>query len=265
MILDADPVRLAQVLANLLNNASKYTPKGGHIWLTARQEGDDVVISVRDDGAGIPVDMLSQVFQLFTQVDRRTDRVQGGLGIGLTLVRSLVELHGGTVQAFSEGPETGSEFVVRLPLSASSPAPEVADRASLHEPVLLRRRLLVVDDNRDAADSIALLLRMLGAEVRVAYGGSEALSALEDFDPSAILLDIGMPGMDGHEVARRVRQLPGHRGVTLIALTGWGQKEDVVQTQESGFDYHLIKPLDLKTLEKLLLSLEVDPAARSSP
>ena len=260
LILDADPVRMAQVLANLLNNASKYTPSGGRIWLRVLQEGAEVSISVRDDGAGIPVEMLSRVFELFTQVEQGKDRARGGLGIGLTLVKSLVELHGGSVHAFSEGPGAGSEFVVRLPLSSSAPALDVPERETRLEPVLLRQRLLVVDDNRDAADSIALLLRMLGAEVRVAYGGQEALEALEGFDPIAILLDIGMPGMNGHEVARRVRQLPEHQAVTLIAMTGWGQKGDVAQSQESGFDYHLIKPLDLKTLEKLLLSLACGPS-----
>jgi len=260
MLLEADPVRLAQVLANLLNNAAKYTEPGGKIWLTARPEGREVTISVRDTGTGIPAHMLSKVFDPFTQVQPHAGRGRGGLGIGLTLVKNLVELHGGSVRALSDGPGKGSEFVVRLPLAAvakSSGAPETEGTPALR---LARHRLLVVDDNRDAADSMGLLLERLGAEVQVAYAGSEALLTLETFHPIAILLDIGMPGMDGHEVARRVRQLPGHEDTTLIALTGWGQREDVIRTQMSGFDYHLIKPLDLKTLEKLLSSIDSSPA-----
>ncbi len=259
LTLEGDPVRLAQVFANLLNNAAKYTEDGGRICLTVRREGGDAIaVSVRDTGIGISADMLPRVFELFTQVDRSTRRAQGGLGIGLTLVKSLVEMHGGSVEARSDGRGKGSEFVVRLPLAAAprragAPAPEEEGPSA----VLVLRRVLVVDDNRDAAESLAMLLKLLGSEVHVAYDGPGALEALRTYRPSVVLLDIGMPGMDGHEVARRIRRQPELQDVTLIALTGWGQEEDRRRSQEAGFDYHLIKPVDVGALETLLSSLEV--------
>jgi PAS domain S-box-containing protein len=255
LTVEGDLVRLTQVVANLLNNAAKYTDPGGQIWLTVHREAEGLAISVRDTGTGIPPEMLPRVFELFTQVDRHTARAQGGLGIGLALVKRLVEMHGGSVEARSEGAGRGSEFVVRLPLpiGRSDDAPSQAPSRST---VLAARRVLVVDDNRDAAESLAALLKLLGAEVHVAYGGAQALEALAVFEPAVVLLDIGMPDMDGHEVARRIRQQPRFQHVTLIALTGWGQKQDLDRSQSAGFDYHLTKPADVGALASLLTSLE---------
>jgi CheY-like chemotaxis protein len=250
----ADPVRLAQILANLLNNAAKYTEDGGRISLSARHEGNHAVISVRDTGVGIPVDVLPRVFDLFAQADRTYHRAQGGLGIGLTLVRTLVELHGGSVSAKSEGIGRGSEFTVRLPLGV-----ELASRrdGALEETesVFAAHRFLVVDDSRDAADSLALLLESLGADVHTAMDGPAALDELDSYRPSVMLLDIGMPGMDGLEVARRARQRPDSRDLTVIALSGWGQDEDRRRSREAGVDYHMVKPVDLDELGRLLTAL----------
>jgi signal transduction histidine kinase len=252
LILHADPVRLAQVLANLLNNAAKYTPEGGQIWLTAGSTGSDAVVSVRDSGTGIPAEMLPKVFDLFMQVDQTYSRAQGGLGIGLTLVSSLVSLHGGTVEARSEGLGRGSEFVVRLPLLAERLELDASDLRDSPPSAMSPRRILVVDDNRDAADSLGMLLKFLGADVRTVNDGPSALEAFQTYRPSVVLLDIGMPGMDGYEVARRTRQQPEGAGVTLIALTGWGQDEDRRRSKEAGIDHHLVKPVDLSVLEQLL-------------
>jgi PAS domain S-box-containing protein len=258
LLLDADPVRLAQVLANLLNNAAKYTEEEGQIWLTARREGADAVVSVRDTGMGIPAEMLRKVFDLFTQVDRNYSRAQGGLGIGLTLVRSLVDKHGGSVEVKSDGPGRGSESVVRLPLRKEEGGRRKEESTPSDSSFLLPNsslKMLVVDDNRDAADSLGLLLKLLGAEVLTVHDGSAALEALRTYQPSVVLLDIGMPGMDGYEVARRARRQPEGRDVTLIALTGWGQEEDRRQSKEAGIDYHLVKPVDLDALQTLLAAL----------
>lgn len=256
--LEADPVRLAQVIANLLNNSAKYTDKGGQIWIAARCEGPDAVVSVRDTGVGIPATMLPKVFEMFTQLDQPPGRAQGGIGIGLSLVRSLVEMHGGSVEARSEGPGRGSEFVVRLPLAAGRPPTESVPPEPKASTVLLSRRILVVDDNRDAADSLGELLELLGAEVHVAHDGPAALAALETHRPAVILLDIGMPGMDGYEVARRIRQQPQSHDVTLIALTGWGQEKDRARSRDAGFDHHMIKPPDITALQALLVSMQGD-------
>ncbi|HKQ46765.1 MAG TPA: ATP-binding protein [Phycisphaerae bacterium] len=256
LFLEADPVRLTQVLANLLNNAAKYTATGGQIWLSVRREAQELVISVRDTGMGISQEMLSRVFDMFTQFDQLDDRGKGGLGIGLTLVKSLVELHGGRVSAHSDGPGKGSEFIVRLPLVTVHRPIDVQRPKELTSPPLASPRILVVDDNRDSADSMGMLLKMLGADVRVAYDGPEAIEAITTHKPLAVLLDIGMPGMDGHEVARWVRQQPGAQDMTLIALTGWGQMEDRLRTQTAGFDYHLVKPADVTALKTLLASIE---------
>jgi PAS domain S-box-containing protein len=252
LTLDADAVRLGQVFANLLNNAAKYTPSGGQIWLSARQEGSEVVVSVRDSGKGIEPEMLQRVFDLFTQVDRSPSRNQGGLGIGLTLVKSLVESHGGSVVAKSPGLNQGSEFIVRLPLAANQRTAAGKPAARAAAGALASRRLLVVDDNRDAANSLGRLLRVLGAEVQIAHSGAEALELLEKFRPVTVLLDIGMPGMDGYEVAQRVRERFDASEVLLIALTGWGQEEDRRRSQAAGFDHHLVKPVDHGVLLTLL-------------
>jgi PAS domain S-box-containing protein len=250
----ADPVRLAQIVANLLNNAAKYTEDGGRISLSGRCEGSHAVISVRDTGVGIPIEVLPRVFDLFSQADRTYHRAQGGLGIGLTLVRTLVELHGGSVSAKSEGIGRGSEFTVRLPLGV-----ELASRrdGALEETesVFAAHRFLVVDDSRDAADSLALLLESLGADVHTAMDGPAALDELDSYRPSVMLLDIGMPGMDGLEVARRARQRPDSRDLTVIALSGWGQDEDRRRSREAGVDYHMVKPVDLDELGRLLTAL----------
>jgi PAS domain S-box-containing protein len=255
-----DPVRLTQVFSNLLNNAAKYTDEGGMIRLTMRRHGSSVGISVRDNGNGIPAEMLPRVFDLFTQGDRSQGRAQGGLGIGLTLVKMLVEMHGGAVEAFSAGADLGSEFVVHLPLVERD-----AEVMGVNEPVaptnmLPPRRILVVDDNQDSASSLGMLLKLLGADVHVVYNGPDALEAVVSYKPDVVLLDIGMPGMDGHEVARRIRRMPRGRELTLIALTGWGQDKDRKNSEIAGFDYHLIKPADVSALETLLGSLESRPA-----
>lgn len=254
--LRADPVRLAQVLSNLLSNAAKYTDPGGHIEIFARQDGDTVVLTVRDNGIGIPAEMLPHVFELFSQVDRSCGRTQGGLGIGLSLVERLVQLHGGTVTAHSGGPGKGSEFTVRLPLAEArsfpAPPPEAPAAGVAEPPPRQLYRTLIVDDNHDAADSLNTMLSLMGAESAVAYDGPSALELGERFRPEAILLDIGMPGMDGYEVARRIRQHPELRKARLIALTGWGQPEDRHRAKQAGIDHHLLKPVDTAALEDLL-------------
>jgi len=259
LVIDADQVRLAQVLANLLNNAAKYMKPAGRVWLAVRREGEEAVLSVRDTGIGIPPAMLSRIFDMFTQVEPSNGPHQGGLGIGLTLVKQLVELHGGTVEARSEGPGRGSEFVVRLPVRDGGEA-EHASGAGRRTPAVRKRRLLVVDDNLDSADSLGLLLRTLGADVRVSYDGTSAPEMLDAIRPDAIFLALGMPGMDGPEVARRVRELPGHRGVVLVALTGFGREEDVQRTRASGFDDHCVEPVELARLKELLASLDANGA-----
>jgi PAS domain S-box-containing protein len=258
--LDGDPVRLAQVVGNLLTNAAKYTQANGRIWLTGQRVGDDAVLRVRDTGIGIAPDMLPHIFELFVQVDHASTRSQGGLGIGLTLVKNLVEMHHGTVEAHSAGLGRGSEFVVRLPLMLQAYREEIEDDngEEQQEPLLSSgHRLLVVDDNRDAAESLAMLVRLQGHEVRVAHDGTAALEMVKDYRPALVFLDIGMPKMDGYEVARRLRQQPGLENIRLAALTGWGQQEDRRRTAEAGFDHHLVKPLEPKALERLLADLQL--------
>jgi PAS domain S-box-containing protein len=253
--LDADPTRLAQVVANLLNNAAKYTPEGGHIQLSAAvvaaQGGKSFVeIRVADNGTGIPQDLLPRMWEMFAQADRTIGRAQGGLGIGLTLVKRLVELHGGTVSAQSGGRDQGSEFTIRLPVadgaSASTPRPRVGI------PPTARRRILVVDDNEDGLETLATLLELSGHEVRTAPDGPSALVAATDFRPDIVLMDIGLPGMDGYEVARRLRAIPDFQTTRLIALTGWGQDADREQSRDAGFDLHLVKPVDPTELRRVL-------------
>jgi PAS domain S-box-containing protein len=257
VVLVGDLVRLAQVFSNLLNNAAKYTDPGGSILVNARCEGSDLVVSIRDTGIGIPRDMLSRVFEMFAQVDNEMRRTQDGLGIGLSLVRSLVSMHGGRVEAFSEGLGRGSEFVVRLPLAQcndSTGGVEQPSTVAERKPAM--RRILVVDDNKDSADSLGMLLKLGGADVQTAYDGPSALEAIRIVRPSVVLLDLGLPGLDGYEVARRVRQDLEARDVVLIALTGWGQEEDRRRTREAGFNHHLVKPVDLEALQSLLSSLD---------
>ena len=262
ILLYDDTVRLGQVFANLLNNAAKYTDHHGQIWLSAKREGNEVVVSVRDSGVGISPPMLPVVFEMFMQEDRSTKRSQGGLGIGLTLVKKLVEMHGGTVSAHSEGTGEGSEFVVRLPVvavEAHEPRqPSVTPEAMKLHP----RRVLVVDDNEDAAASLGMLLTFLGTDVEVAHDGATALAVIERYQPEIVLLDIGMPRMDGFEVAQQIRQRAEFNDIILIALTGWGQKEDRDRTRKAGFDHHLVKPADITTLQSLLRAVSERPSLK---
>jgi two-component system CheB/CheR fusion protein len=254
LCLEADPTRLAQVVGNLLNNAAKYTAEGGRIWLTAERQNDQAVLRVRDSGIGMAEEMLTRAFDLFAQGDQALDRRHGGLGIGLTVVRSLVQMHGGSVQAFSDGPGKGSEFVVRLPLVRRTlPAIQGPKGRSGLRP---SRRILVVDDNVDAAESLALFLGMNGHEVRTAFDGPAALELARTCRPEVVVLDIGMPGMDGYEVARRLRQEPGLGSVLLVALTGYGQEQDRRRSREAAIDHHLVKPVDPQALRALLARTE---------
>ena len=251
-----DPVRLEQVLSNLLNNAAKYTEGRGRIELTAVQDGSDVVISVKDNGIGIEASMLPDLFRIFSQQQGTHGRTQEGLGIGLSLVKGLVELHGGSVSAHSEGEGKGSEFIVRLPLAAEATAEDAEpDESDDQRQSRARYRLLIADDNRDGADSLAMLLEVLGHEVETAYAGDQAVEVAEQMRPDAILLDIGMPRLNGYEACRRIRSEAWGREMVLIALTGWGQEEDRRRTREAGFDLHLVKPVDSADLLKVLSSV----------
>ncbi|HEX8788834.1 MAG TPA: PAS domain S-box protein, partial [Telluria sp.] len=254
LMLEADRVRLTQVFANLLNNAAKYTDPGGRIWFDVRRDGNQLVASVSDTGIGIPEAELPRVFEMFAQAHRSVGRGQGGLGIGLTMVRSLVEMHNGTVEARSAGGGQGSEFIVRLPLLTGAGADDPDFEHGLARPnaPFAGQRILVVDDNRDAADTLGLLLEADGAEVRVVYDGRSALAMAEAFLPSSVLLDIGMPGMDGFEVARRLRQDERFMHLRIVALTGWGQDTDRRQTRNRGFSNHLTKPVSVEDLQQVL-------------
>lgn len=249
----ADPTRLAQVLGNLLDNAAKYTPEGGKIDLKASREGEQAVLSVRDNGAGIPPEMLGCVFDLFTQVGPPSDRAEGGLGLGLTLVRRLVEMHGGSVEAKSAGAGKGAEFIVRLPLTESAAAPERHKAAEGKA----RQRVLVVDDNADAGHTIAMTLELMGHEAKAVLDGSRALDVAPRFRPDLVLLDIGLPGMDGYEVAQRLRAIPEVAQARLVALTGYGQRGDRRRGFESGFDDYFVKPISPEVLEQLLVGRSV--------
>ncbi len=247
-----DPTRLEQVFANLLHNAAKYTERGGQIHVSEEHHGDTVIVRVRDTGFGIAATTLPRVFDLFTQSERTLDRAQGGLGIGLTLVKTLVELHGGTVEAHSDGPGQGSEFVVRLPVAPPSAEPAAsAPPAAVPAPTGAARRVLVIDDNQDTAASLAMLLRLWGHEIRTANDGASGLKAAESYRPQVVLLDIGLPGMDGYELARRLRAEFGSR-LLLVALTGYGQEEDRQKALRAGFNAHLVKPAAPAELKALL-------------
>ena len=245
---DADRVRLAQVISNLLNNAARYTPAGGHIRLEIAGDESEAGIAVEDNGIGIDAAFLERVFEPFAQLEAREAVASGGIGIGLALAKALIELHGGRISAQSAGPGKGSRFVACLP-RASAPKPAAAAGKEAKGPA---RRLLLVDDNVDAASTQAALLRILGHEVEVAYNGEAALEKAREFRPEIVLLDLGMPGMDGFEVARRLRASKEGRRVKLVAQTGWGQEEDRRRTREAGFDAHLAKPVDIASLQRLL-------------
>jgi PAS domain S-box-containing protein len=252
--LQGDPVRLAQILANLLNNAARYTDDGGTIVVRARREGEQAVISVRDNGIGIAPDVMPRMFEMFSRGHRETGRHQGGLGIGLALSRRLAQMHNGSLDAVSDGPGRGSEFTVRLPLAAPAPTSEAVPDTT--ESRLAKTRVLVVDDNHDAGDSLGQVLDMLGAEVRVARDGAEGIEAFAAHRPSVVLLDIGMPGLNGYDVAREIRTRFPEHPATLVALTGWGQEDDRRRAREAGFDHHLVKPAEIDALQKLLSSIE---------
>jgi PAS domain S-box-containing protein len=252
-----DPARIAQVLSNLLNNAAKYTERGGHIWLSCKVEGDDIVINVRDDGIGIPAEMLPNIFDMFWQLEHALERAQGGLGIGLTLVRQLVELHGGRAEAHSAGLGLGSEFIVRLPARSTAEIdaePEAPPTVPMARP-LESLRILVVDDNLDSAESLALLLRLQGHEVHTAHDGVQALGVEVGLRPQIVLLDIGLPKMNGYEAARALRLRRGGE-LTIVAMTGWGQDSDRLRSQDAGFDHHLVKPVDPNLLQKILAAAQ---------
>jgi CheY-like chemotaxis protein len=253
--LNADPTRLAQIVGNLLNNACKFSERGGRIWLTVERTGDShVVIRVRDTGIGIAADQRSRIFEMFTQVDTALERAVTGLGIGLTLVKTLTEMHGGTVDVTSAGIGQGSEFIVRLPIMMAETA-TVRSPAIARDPALTAKglRILVVDDNRDAADMLAMLLGFSGHDTHVAHDGVEAVEATAALQPDVILLDIGLPRLNGYEAARKIREQHEQADrPLLVALTGWGQDEDRRRTEEAGFDAHLVKPVDEAALGKLL-------------
>jgi CheY-like chemotaxis protein len=248
LTVDGDAVRLAQVICNLLTNAAKFTERGGEIRVSASREGAAVIVRVRDTGVGIAAELLPNVFDLFTQAPQTLARSQGGLGLGLAIVRRLVELHGGRVEAHSAGPGTGSEFVVELP---SSDGPATPDAAAAPRPTgngQVSRRILVVDDNEDASDILAEALRDVGHDVRVAADGLSALAAAAEFAPEVVLLDIGLPVMDGYEVARQLRQRTQARPPRLLAVTGYGQEKDRARALAAGFDDHIVKPINLDDL-----------------
>ncbi|WP_071325041.1 hybrid sensor histidine kinase/response regulator [Janthinobacterium sp. 1_2014MBL_MicDiv] len=253
--LNADPTRLAQVLGNLLNNAAKYTPAGGHISLRAVRDGNEVLIEVKDSGVGIPAESIATVFDMFTQVGQNMGRAQGGLGIGLSLVRRLAELHGGSATAASPGAGLGSTFSVRLPLLAVAPAAPAETAIPAYPASGRHFRVLVVDDNVDAADTLAAVLDMMGHATQVAHDGAQALAMAPHFLPDVIFLDIGLPGMNGYEVARALRQTPAGAAAVLVALTGWGAENDRSQSSAAGFDHHLTKPANLLAIGELLATL----------
>ncbi|MBL9107385.1 MAG: PAS domain S-box protein [Myxococcales bacterium] len=254
VVLDADLTRLAQVISNLLTNSAKYTDPGGHIRLSAELQGDGVRVVVRDDGLGIPRASLASIFEMFSQVDRTLERARGGLGIGLALVKGLVEMHGGSITADSQGDDRGSTFTVVLPL-APRPPDEPSQAADHGARPVSGRRILVVDDNRDAALTMAAMLELNGDETQVAFDGLEALAAAERFRPQAILMDMGMPGLNGYDATRRIREQPWGRAIAIVALTGWGQAHDRARSRAAGCDGHLVKPAGFDDLDRLLTDL----------
>jgi CheY-like chemotaxis protein len=254
LVVHVDSTRLCQVILNLINNAAKYTNPGGRIAVAVERHGDQASISVSDNGMGIAPQMLERVFEMFAQIDNSLERSQGGLGIGLTIVRRLVEMHGGTVEARSAGRDQGSEFLIRLPLSNTPLIPAGTTNGGRPErsPAAQPRRILAVDDNKDAVDTLAMMLRIMGHDLQTAYDGMEAVDVAAHFKPEIVLLDIGLPRLNGYEVCRRIRELPDGRNAFIVAITGWGQEEDRRRSREAGFDHHLVKPVDPQALEQLL-------------
>jgi PAS domain S-box-containing protein len=243
IFLDADPVRLEQVFSNLISNAAKYTPPGGHIRVTGERRGDEVAVAVKDDGVGISREMLPRLFQIFSQGERALELSQGGLGVGLSLVRGLLELHGGRVEAKSDGPGKGSEFTVHLPLIVPSSEAQCARAGAEGTAVVAKCRVLIADDARDSADSLAVILAMKGHETHAAYDGEEAITAAARLRPDVVILDIRMPRRNGYEACRWIREQPWGKAMVLIALSGWGTEDDRRRTEEAGFDHHLVKPV----------------------
>jgi len=258
--LSADLTRLAQAISNLLNNAAKYMERGGRIRLTAERQANEVLLRVTDTGIGIPAEALPFVFEMFTQGDRNHTHSQGGLGIGLTLVKRLIGMHGGSIEAHSAGAGQGSEFVIRLPVAVEPESASASHAQSQPTDAAGRLRILVVDDNQDSADSLKVLLQILKHEVQTANDGLEAIQRAEDFRPDVVLLDIGMPKMNGYEACQRIREQPWGREMVLIAQTGWGQEDDRRRTREAGFDHHLVKPVDHRSLRALLADVAQERA-----
>jgi len=262
IFVEADVARLVQVFGNILHNAAKYTGHDGLIDVKVQRDDGQAVVRIRDNGPGIPAHMLGKIFDMFTQVDQTLDRAHGGLGIGLTLVRTLVEMHQGNVSAVSEGSGRGSEFIVRLPaLAADAVVEDNEERAPERKgEALSTRRILVVDDVQASARTLAMMLRSIGQDVQIRLDGSSALEAIVSEQPDVVFMDIAMPGMDGYEVARRARQLAGGQHLTLVALTGYGQEQDRRRAIEAGFDHHIVKPTSIEALEHLLLNLRPSKA-----
>ncbi len=252
LVLEADPHRLSQVLSNLLNNAAKYTPDGGHIQLSVEKDGHDVVLSVKDNGIGIPAEMSDRIFEIFAQIERPMEKGYTGLGIGLTLVKSLTELHQGQVEVLSDGEGHGSEFRVRLPLFGDESDNASREQTSPEQSQQLKRRVLIVDDNQSAAQMLSIVVKILGCDVKTAGDGREAIEVAAEFLPDIVLMDIGMPRMNGYEAAKHIREQPWGKDMLLVALTGWGQDEDKKRTEQAGFDHHLVKPAEPAALQALL-------------
>jgi signal transduction histidine kinase/ActR/RegA family two-component response regulator len=259
VIVDGDSARLTQVVGNLLTNACKFTERGGKIDVSLERDGDQAIIRVKDNGVGIARDQLPRLFEMFTQLDATLERSQGGLGIGLNLAKNLVEMHDGTIEVESAGPGHGAEFIVRLPILTDSATQQTQTETRKAETGSPRRRILIVDDNKDSANSLAMLLKLKGHDVHTAHDGQEAVDKSESLRPDAVLLDIGLPRLNGYEAGRQIRNKPWGKNIAMIALTGWGQENDRRQSQDAGFNGHLVKPVDHATLLKLLNDL-LDPA-----
>jgi signal transduction histidine kinase/ActR/RegA family two-component response regulator len=260
--LDGDLVRLAQVVSNLLNNAAKYTERGGRIWLTVEEKDCNAMLTVRDTGMGITSEVLPRIFEMFTQADRAMSGSPGGLGIGLTLVRRLVQMHGGTITVRSDGRGKGSEFIIGLPMF-EDPSPAEVESVTIQKALVEKSaplRILVVDDNQDSADSLGLLMELLGNEVRVVHDGQKAVDVAKEFQPRVVLLDIGLPTINGYEAARKIREQPWGKQAVMVAVTGWGEDVDRQRSKDAGFDHHLVKPVDLDALTALLATVETKVA-----